>query len=452
MSLVLIVDDVRPLAEQYAYDLKRLGGHDTMLAGDGREALDVLAREPVDCVLLDLEMPGMDGFEVLRERARRASTVPVIVYTATGDYERCSQAIRSGATSFIDKAEPMERVVQEIALVLERRRLESEVAALQKEIGPDTLVGSSPAVVKLKDGIARVAPIPSPVLIVGESGSGKELVARAVHRQSGRAGAFVALNSAALPPDLVESELFGHERGAFTGAATLRKGAFEAAAGGTLFLDEIGELPVAAQAKLLRVLEARQVTRLGGNRTITVDARVVAATNRDLAAEVQSGRFREDLLYRINAHVLAVPPLRDRLSDLPELVQHLVAATCARFKMKPKAVSAPAVEALMAYDWHRNNVRELRNAIERMLIAAPGDSIGVEDVPPEIRDEAAARRVSSGTPPRTFQELKAEAERQIIVTALERHGWHITRTAEALGLADHASLLKIMRRHAISRD
>ncbi len=313
-------------------------------------------------------------------------TVPVIVYTGTGDYDRCAQAIRAGATSFIDKAETMERVVQEIAQALERRRLESEVAALQKAAGPDALVGASPAIAKLGDAITRVAPIPSPVLIVGESGSGKEIVARALHKQSGVAGPFVALNSAALPHALIESELFGHERGAFTGAATLRKGAFEAAAAGTLFLDEIGELPLAAQAKLLRVIEARQVTRLGGNRTIAVDARVVAATNRDLTEEVKAGRFREDLLYRINAHVLAVPPLRDRLSDIPELVQHLVAATCARFRMKPRTVTAAALEALMAYDWRRNNVRELRNVLERMLIAAPGDTIGAEDVPPELTE------------------------------------------------------------------
>ena len=452
MSLILIVDDARPLAEQYAYDLQRLAGHESIIAGDGREALDVLAREPVDCMLLDLEMPGMDGFGVLRERARRGLAVPVIVYTATGDYDRCAEAIRAGAASFIDKAEPMERVVQEIAQALERRRLENEIAALQKDTGPETLVGSSPAMRKLGEAITRVAPIPSPVLIVGESGAGKEIVARAVHKQSGLPGAFVALNSAALPHELIESELFGHERGAFTGAVTLRKGAFESAAGGTLFLDEIGELPLAAQAKLLRVLEARQVTRVGGNRSIAVDARVVVATNRDLTAEVQAGRFREDLLYRINAHVLAVPPLRDRLSDLPELVQHLVLATCARFRMKPKTVTAPALESLMAYDWRRNNVRELRNVLERMLITAAGDAIGVADVPPEIRDETAAQRVSSGATPRTFHELKAEAERQIVVAALERNAWHITRTAEALGLADHASLLKIMRRHGISRE
>ena len=453
MSLILIVDDAQPLAEQYAYDLKRLGGHDTLIAAEGRSALDTIAREPVDCVLLDLEMPGMDGFEVLRQMAHRGLRVPVIVYTGTGNYDRCAQAIRLGAVSFIDKAEPMERVVQEIAGALERRRLELEVEALRQDLGSDTpLVGSSPAMQKLKDALARIAPIPSPVLITGESGSGKEVVARAVHRMSGAKGPFLAINCAALPADLVESELFGHERGAFTGAVAMRKGAFEAAAAGTLFLDEIGELPLAAQSKLLRVLEQREVTRVGGTRTIPVDARVLAATNRDLAAEVAAGRFREDLLYRLNVHVLAVPSLRDRLSDVPELVQHLLASICARFRMRPKPLSAAALDRLMGYDWARNNVRELRNVLERMLIASDAPGLVEDDVPPEIREHGAARRVSNGAEPRTFHELKSEAERQIIVAALERHEWHITRTAEALGLADHASLLKIMRRHGISRD
>jgi two-component system nitrogen regulation response regulator NtrX len=355
--------------------------------------------------------------------------------------------------SFIDKAEPMERVVVEIANALERQRLLGQVEALQRDLGTETpLIGSSPAMQKLREAIARVAPIPSPVLITGESGSGKELVARAVHRQSAVKGPFVALNCAALPHDLVESELFGHERGAFTGAVALRKGAFEAAAGGTLFLDEIGELPQPAQAKLLRVLEQREVTRVGGTRTIAVDARVVAATNRDLDAEVGAGRFREDLLYRLNVHALAVPPLRDRLSDVPELVTALVAVVCARFRMRPRTLSGAAVACLMGHDWRRNNVRELRNVVERMLIATDSDPIGIDDVPAEIRDEHAAGRLSAGAPPRTFHELKAEAERRIIVAALERHEWHVTRTAEALGLADHASLLKIMRRHGISRE
>ena len=305
---------------------------------------------------------------------------------------------------------------------------------------------------RLTEAMTRLAPIPSPVLITGESGSGKEVVARAVHRMSGVKGPFLAINCAALPADLVESELFGHERGAFTGAVALRKGAFESAAGGTLFLDEIGELPLAAQAKLLRVLEQREVTRVGGTRTIKVDARVLAATNRDLAAEIAAGRFREDLFYRLNVHALAVPSLRDRLSDVPELAKHLLAETCARFRMRPRTLSAAALECLMAYDWARNNVRELRNVLERMLIASDEPEIGLEDVPSDIREQGAALRVSNGAAPRTFHDMKAEAERQIVIAALERHDWHITRTAEALGLADHASLLKIMRRHGISRE
>ena len=454
MTLVLIVDDVPAMAQQYAYDLKRLGGHETLAARSGEEALEIVSREPVDCVILDLEMPGMDGFEVLRAMERRAIKVPVIVYTGTGNFDRCIQAVRLGAHGFIDKAEPMERVAQEIAQALARRRLEQQVAALRQDLGQDgALVGQSPAMQKLRDVIARVAPIPSPVLIVGESGSGKELVARELHRQGGRSskgGPFIALNSAALPHELVESELFGHERGAFTGAVAVRKGAFEAASGGTLFLDEIGDLPPAAQAKLLRVLEQREVTRLGGTRTIAVDARVVAATHRELEDEVKAQRFREDLFYRINAHVLRVPPLRERRSDVPELATHLLAATCARFGCRAKRLAADAIEALMSYDWSRNNVRELRNVIERMVIATDRDELTAEDVPNEIRRGKDVER-RDVREKRTFQEQKTEAERQIILTALERNAWHITRTAEALGLADHSSLLKVMKRHGISR-
>jgi two-component system, NtrC family, nitrogen regulation response regulator NtrX len=454
MTVVLVVDDVAAMADQYAYDLQRIGGYETLIAASGREALDLLGREAVDCVLLDLEMPGMDGFDVLRGMARRDGPPPVIVYTGTGNYDRCVQAIKLGAQGFIDKAEPMERVVREVENALERARLTGQVAALRERLGAEAaLVGASAPMRQLADAIARVAKIPSPVLVTGESGAGKELVARELHRHGAHpAGPFVALNAAALPENLVEDELFGHERGAFTGANALRKGAFEAASGGTLFLDEIGELPLAAQAKLLRVIEQRQVTRLGGNRTIPVDARVVAATNRDLNAEIAAGRFREDLYYRLNVHAVSVPPLRERRSDIPVLVEHLLACTCARFGMRLKRLDPAALECLMAYDWRRNNVRELRNAVERMIIAADGDMIHLDDVPAEVRD-AAAPGGGSPDPARTsFQALKAEAERQIIVAALERNEWHITRTARALGLADHASLLKIMRRHDITRD
>ena len=453
MTLILVVDDIPALAGQYAYDLKRLGGYDVVTAADGKQALDLLTRSAVDCMILDLEMPGMDGFEVLRALEQRGSEVPVIVYTGTGNYERCIQAVRLGAYGFIDKSEPMERVVQEVEGVLERRRLRAEVAALQRQLGVETsLTGASAAITRLRDAISRVAPIPSPVLIVGESGSGKELVARDLHRLgSAPNGPFVALNSAALPENLVESELFGHERGAFTGAATTRKGAFETAGRGTLFLDEIGELPLPAQAKLLRVLEDRQVTRVGGNRAVAVEARVVAATNRDLEAEVAAGRFRQDLYYRLNVHLIRVPPLRDRLSDVPELANRFVAAICERFGMRPKKLSGDALDLLMGYDWNQNNVRELRNVVERMIIAADGEVLRPEHVPIEIQEQSRAP-ARAGSEGRSFQALRTEAERQIVAAALERNDWHITRTAEELGLADHASLLKIMRRLDLRRE
>lgn len=459
MTLVLIVDDVQTLAEQYAYDLKRLGGYETLVATGGTEALETISNEAVDCMILDLEMPDVDGFEVLRKLEEQGIAIPVIVYTGTGNYDRCVQAIRLGACGFIDKAEPMERVAQEVENALERVRLETEIAELKRDLGTDTpLIGSSGAMQQLKEQIARLAGVPSPVLIVGESGTGKELVARELHRPGAdlkphRISAdtkkpFVAINSAALPESLIESELFGHERGAFTGANKLRRGAFELASGGTLFLDEIGELPAAAQAKLLRVLEENEVTRLGGERTIKVDARVVAATNRDLEAELEAGRFRQDLLYRLNVHILRVPPLRDRLSDIPELAEHFLSSICARLGVRRKRIAPETLDCLMAHAWVRNNVRELRNIIERMIIATDGDVIGIDRVPVEVRGGVAAGR---GPKALTFQELKAEAERRIVVAALERNDWHITQTARELGLGDHASLLKIMRRHNLKR-
>jgi two-component system nitrogen regulation response regulator NtrX len=349
--------------------------------------------------------------------------------------------------SFIDKAEPMERVAQEVESAIERHRLRREVFALQQRLGESALLGISPAITQLRDAIARVAPIPSSVLILGESGTGKELVARELHRLGKHpAGPFIAINCAALPEQLVESELFGHERGAFTGAVAQRKGAFEAASGGTLFLDEVGELPLAMQSKLLRVLEAREITRVGATRTIPVDTRVLAATNRDLDSEVKAGRFRDDLLYRLNVHTIVVPPLRNRREDVAVLAERFLEETCQRFGVLPRKLSGEARELLVAYDWHRNNVRELRNIVERLVVTADGETIRGEHVPPEIRGLPPA-----GEAPRTYQDLKTEAERGIILAALERHGWHVTKTAEALGLADHASLLKIMRRLDIRR-
>ena len=455
MTQVLVVDDVAAMAEQYAYDLKRVGGYQTMIAAGGEEALEILVREAIDCVVLDLEMPGVDGFEVLRRLQRRGIDTPVIVYTGTGSYDRCVQAVRLGAYGFVDKAEPIERVVQEIENAVSRGRLVKEVRSLRSRLDEDTpLVGDSAPMRTLREAIARVAPIPSGVLIVGESGTGKELVARELHQRGpGAKAPLVAVNSAALPEQLVESELFGHERGAFTGADRLRKGAFEHASGGTLFLDEVGELPLPAQAKLLRVLEDRHVRRVGGDRAIPVTARIVAATNRNLEKEVEAGRFRQDLYYRLNVHTLRVPPLRDRLSDIPALVAHLLRAIATNLGVRPKPIAADAVALLAAYEWRRNNVRELRNCLERMMIASDAAAIEAADVPPEIRAEGPDDSAGADVTARagTLAALKTQAERDIVLGALERHDWQITRAAEALGLADHSSLLKIMRRHGLSK-
>jgi two-component system nitrogen regulation response regulator NtrX len=456
MTRILIVDDVRAMADQYAYDLQRLGGWPVRVATSGAEALEALAEEAVDCVILDLEMPGIDGFEVLRRMAESGYDVPVVVYTGTGDFERCVRAVRMGASGFIDKAEPMQRVVQEVRNALERGHLASEVRTLRTRLdGEGSLIGSSPALQRLREEIRRVAPIPSSVLILGESGSGKELVARDLHGLGAHPKEpFVTINSAALPDTLLESELFGHERGAFTGADRQRRGAFERAERGTLFLDEIGDLPLAAQAKLLRALENREITRVGGDRTLQVEARVVAATHRDLERAVEERTFRQDLFYRLSVHVLRVPPLRERLSDVPELVEHFLDDLCRRFGMKRKRMDEEAVAALTRYDWGRNNVRELRNVVERMLIAAPGGTIGADVVPAEVRAAVSADGgpAKDGEDGGTYQQQKADAERVIVLDALRRHEWHVTNTARALGLADHASLLKIMRRLGIERD
>ena len=454
MTRILVVDDVRTLAEQYAYDLQRLGGWRVRIAESGADALEALADEALDCVLLDLEMPAMDGFEVLRRMAERGFDVPVVVYTGTGDFERCVRAVQLGAFGFLDKAEPMARVVQEVRSALEKERLLGEVRTLRARLEREsTLIGSSPSLTRLKDEIGRLAPIPSPVLIVGESGSGKELVARDLHSLGAHPKQpFVALNSAALPDTLLESELFGHERGAFTGADRQRKGAFERAGKGTLFLDEIGDLPPPAQAKLLRALENREITRLGGDNLVEVEARVVAATHRDLDHAAREGDFREDLFYRLGVHVLRVPPLRERLSDVPELAEHFLTGLCRRFGMKKKAIGPDALALLAHCEWRRNNVRELRNVIERMLIASDGQVLSADAVPIEIReDRAPSPAGGEAQTATTFQELKAAAERDIVLEALHRHDGHVTRTAAALGLADHASLLKIMRRLGIER-
>ncbi len=446
MSRILVVDDVVTLAEQYAYDLKRLGDHEVTVASSGAAALARIEHQPFDCVILDLEMPGMDGFDVLRALEHQGNDLPVVVYTGTGNFDRCVQAVRLGAAGFVDKGEPMERVILAVANAIERSRLRREVAQLKRRLGESALIGTSPAMARLRLAIERLAPLPTTVLILGESGTGKELVAREFHRLGPNpAGPWIPINCAALPEQLAESELFGHERGAFTGAVAARKGAFEAASGGTLFLDEIGELPLGLQPKFLRVLEQRTVTPVGSTRSVAVSPRLVAATHRDLDQAVREGRFRADLLFRLNAHRVSVPPLRDRAEDIGPLAATLLEESCRRFGLLPKRFSGEVVARLAAHDWRGNNVRELRNVIEWVAAMTDGEIVRLEQLPPELGDSTAVPGAD-----RSFHARRAEAERRIILAALEEHGGQVGRTAASLGLADHASLLKIIRRLGLS--
>jgi len=453
MSTILIVDDIKAVREQYAYDIKRKTDHTILTASNGKEALNLLLEEAVDLVVLDLEMPVMDGLEMLEEMAGRdLGDAAVIVYTAQGNFQRCVRAVKLGAYNFFDKNEVnLDQLVRIIENALDKRRLLRENESLRRQSGQDSsFLGTSTAAGKLRDQIAKISRVPSNVVILGESGSGKEVVAREIHRLSARADKpFVAVNCAALPEHLVESELFGYEKGAFSGATRTTRGKFEAADGGTLLLDEISEMPIAVQAKLLRVLQEEEVSRLGaGGKTVPIDVRVIAASNRPLEEEIEQNRFREDLYYRICTHVLQVPPLRERIEDVEPLALHFVERTCERFDIRTKTVHPDTIARLKSYHWSKNNVRELMNIVERMIIAANGQELLPEHIPADIRKSAPETRTSQG---KSYQDLKYDAERNILLRALEANDWHITNTAKALDISNHSNLLKMMRRLDIQR-
>ncbi|MFH1841589.1 MAG: sigma-54 dependent transcriptional regulator [bacterium] len=457
MSLVLIIDDVQAMREQYAYDLKRLGGHETITAASGAEGIQILETEPVDCCILDLEMPGVDGFEVLQTIRQRGIRVPVIVYTGTGNYERCVRAWKLGAFSFLDKEEPLERVVIEVENALRLERATTENRELRRRTGDDSpLIGASEAMTALKQQLQELAGINDSVLILGESGSGKELIARQLHELSERRQhPYLRRNCAALPSEMVESELFGHERGAFTGAVRTHKGAFEAASHGTLFLDEVGDLSIDVQAKLLSALENRVVTRLGSNQELTVDVRIVAATNRDLGAMVAAGEYRRDLLFRLQAFVVRVPPLRNRLDDVPLLVDFFLDQVCAEYGVKRKTIAPEALTLLQRYRWQENNVRELQIVVKRMVMRCKNDRIEPCHVTPDLPRSGAATADSPTddlvNEPGSWKEKKLAAERLILLATLQRNDWQPSRVAAELDLFDHASVLKLMRKHGLKR-
>ena len=442
---VLIVDDDEAHAEALAESLE-LDGYVSTLAGSGREGVERLAEQSFDAVLTDLVMHDLDGLALLKEAQRLQPEAAVLLITGHGSVETAVDAMRRGAADYIEKPVRLNELRTRLERAVETRQLRRDNrelrAQLDERYGFEGLIGNSPQMQRVFTVLRQVAPTSATVLILGESGTGKELVARAVHLNSPRRERhFVAMNCAALSEGLIESELFGHTKGAFTGAVTAKEGRIVYADGGTLFLDEVGDMPLETQAKLLRVLETREVQPVGGNRTQKVDIRLVAATNRDLRALVAKGRFREDLLYRLAVVSIELPALRERQGDLPLLIDHFL-LDFARLHGRPsRPVSPEARAVLLRHPWP-GNVRELRNAIETMVLLADGDTIQLDDVPDALREGAA-----QAPPPRQGYELGgrslAEVERDLIVANLALVEGNRQRAAQVLGMGERTLYRKI---------
>jgi DNA-binding NtrC family response regulator len=429
----LIVDDdpgtLSSLSRAFA-----LEGYTALTSPSAARALERLEDEPADVVLADVVMPEMDGIAFLQRLKQRSPGVPVVLMSGQGSVEAAVKATRLGALDFVEKPVSLERLLLTLRNVLQIGRLQRENRELQRYWREElVLIGDSPKMAALRSLIERAAPSDVPILILGENGTGKELVARAVHDLSRRREQpFLKTNCAAVPLELVESEMFGHEKGAFSGAIAQRRGRFEQADGGTLFLDEIADMPAAMQAKLLRVLQDGEITRVGGSGQIKVDVRLITATNRDLDAAVAEGRFREDLYYRINTLALRTPALRERPEDVPALAAHFAEAACRRNQWKPRRLAEDALDVLRRHPW-KGNVRELRNVVERVLILSEADPITAESLEAAL-PSAAAPRGAAVPAEGPLRELADAWERDVIRERLRRMGGHVTNAARSLGL------------------
>jgi DNA-binding NtrC family response regulator len=437
---VLFVDDEAGIREVMRNELKRMG-HEVTVCEDGESAVRAIDKVSFDAAILDLRMPGMGGWEVVEHLRRVSPDTEFVISTGHANMDEAIQAVRRGAYDFLPKpvklfeiANVLQRIADKLALTNKAIALESRLKAVQ---GACKLIGNSAAMQRVNKLIEKIAPTDSSVMILGETGTGKELVARRIHDLSHRASApFVPINCGALPENLVESEFFGHRKGAFTGADTARKGLIEVANGGTLFLDELGELDKSMQVKLLRFLESGEVRRVGENEPFHVDVRIVCATNRDLQEMVQEGTFREDLFFRVNTFEIHLPPLRERKEDIPELAKFLIARHLNRPDVPATILSPDAVERLIEHDWS-GNVRELANALEHAVILSDGTSITAEDLPGTVRGR---RMVTSGGgsfathgyhEPKTLRQIEME----VIYHVLEKHGGDKPRAADELGIA-----------------
>jgi DNA-binding NtrC family response regulator len=432
MAHLLVVDD-EPSARSTLALLLRKRGHRVLEAAGATAAAKSLAEEVFDLVVTDLRMPDGDGLDVLRAAKAHAPETEVILLTAYAEWKSAKEAIRLGALDYFEKGQEPDELYHRIDKALAGRALRRENenlrAQLRERYGLPGLIAQSSAMQSVLDLVERVAPTDATLLIQGESGTGKEVIAKALHHASPRAaGPFVAVNCGALPEALLESELFGHVRGAFTGATASKRGLLEEAHGGTLFLDEIGEMPAALQVKLLRALQSGEVRPVGSAQAVTVDVRVIAATNRDLTQMVRQGAFREDLFYRLNVIATRVPPLRERPEDIPALAEHFL-ESFARKQGRDLRLGGPALDRLLRYSWP-GNVRELENAMERTAILAPGPVVQCDDLPPAVARDPAPEPVA----PPPGEHTLAEMERAHILQALERSGWNHSRAAEKLGI------------------
>lgn len=433
---ILIIDDEESVRKSLA-DVMRDEGYDVVTAASGREGIELLGETQPSLALLDIAMPDMDGIEVLRRFREMRPDMPVIMVTGHGTIETAVKTTKMGAYDFMVKPPELAHLILVVKHGLEEFRLREENENLKKNIERrSVIVGESEKINALKQQIALAGPTNGWVLIHGESGTGKELVARAIHRASKRySGPFVEVNCAAIPQELIESELFGHEKGSFTGAIGMKRGKFELADKGTIFLDEIADMSLATQAKVLRVLQGQEFQRVGGTRTLKVDVRVIAASNKNLANEIKKGAFREDLYYRLNVIPLTVSPLRERSDDIPRLVRHFLKEFSNEYGQKPKTIDDEALALFVRYAWP-GNVRELRNIIERLLIMAPGPVIRLSDIPPPLSNAEAVRKGRERMPggSATLKDARAEFEREFITQKLREHNGNVSKTADAINV------------------
>jgi two-component system nitrogen regulation response regulator NtrX len=430
---ILIVDDEVSILQSLSAILKD-EGYGVALASSGEEALERVKKDPPDLILLDVWMPGADGLSVLEEVKKLYPHIPVIIISGHGTIETAVKATRMGAFDFTEKPLSIDRVLVSIQNAIEFSRLEEENRLLRKK-SHRSIIGESQAVSNLRDQIRRAAPTSATVLITGENGTGKELAARMMHLLSRRSTRpMIEVNCAAIPEELIESELFGHEKGSFTGAYEKRKGKFDLANGGTLFLDEIGDMSHRTQAKILRIIQEQVFERVGGSHPVEVDVRIVAATNKDLQKEIELGAFRQDLYYRLNVIPIFVPPLRDRLEDIPLLVENFADEIASESALGKKKIDPRIYPILHQYCWP-GNIRELRNFIERLIIMTPGQVIGPDDLPADFRNVLQKENgYASYSSYATLKEARISFERDYLIKKLEENGWDISLTASRVGL------------------